>query len=186
MKRMIIVAAGAMLLTSNAYAESIVAESCSDSELLTNTLKKTDSASTISATLSSLIKSCPENALTIMELAYSLQPELAKEIAAATVQNVPAEVAESVVQRMIELAPDGQAQDIVDAIAETGALPSEDIVVAAISGGADPTTIAQPTAAGAPAAGLPGGPAGGLVSIPGANTGNGAGGGGGGGTASQN
>ncbi|MGL4828272.1 MAG: hypothetical protein ACRCXG_03120 [Vibrio sp.] len=135
--------------------------SCSDNtqinEYLRNTTNLIDSVTL-------LLEACPENALNIASLAVDQNPLLTREIYTAlflqtpqtelvqtavdAVKSVQPEQRSNVVQAAIESAPQDLAQAIVDAIAEAGLMDPADLLIAAISGGADPATIAQPTAAG--------------------------------------
>ncbi|TXZ06019.1 hypothetical protein FXE63_19595 [Vibrio mimicus] len=114
--------------------------------------------------VSILMSTCPEKSLQIASLATNLNPQLAREIYTVLFQNVPAEQLvqravdavrsveqeqrADVVQAAIENAPQALAQAIVDAIADAGLMDPTEIIIAAIAGGADPSSITEPSAAG--------------------------------------
>ncbi|WFB50507.1 hypothetical protein P6988_18565 [Vibrio coralliilyticus] len=185
-----------MLIASLAFSAQTLAEetpnvACSDLDAIQASL---DSATDLTSTLASLLASCPDQTTDILSLAaqshsndslallqaatQSLAPEQIAKATAIVVSHANPDAYEQLIQQAVFSAPD-YAQDIVDAVAELNLLDPTDILIAAISGGADPALISEPTAAGIATAPP-------LAVNPGATTALGTGNGSGGGTASPN
>ncbi|MCF8779323.1 hypothetical protein LZU85_10975 [Vibrio sp. IRLE0018] len=194
------------------------AENCGTTESVSEQISQAGDSTT--AVAASLAQSCPELAETIISQAIEQNPQLANELVAAIIEVVPAEMVTSVVTAAFKAVPETMrselvaaaikarpdtetAQNVVNALGETGLMAPTDILLAAIQGGADPATISEPTAAGIVNAPQPGienaaqevianvpqqavAPTLALVTTPGSNAAIGAGSGGGGGTASPN
>ncbi|MDE1250193.1 hypothetical protein MCT08_11345 [Vibrio aestuarianus] len=191
----------ALVGSSNVYAATEA--SCSlykNHEIAMDTIKaslaQADSAVT---SLQALMKLCPNMILEMADVASTLHPELSldifnavfanipsdqvAELTAILVKNAPANLRSEVVQLAVSQSPES-AQAIVDAVIGTETMQSTDVIIAALSGGADPATITEPTAAGTPST-LPGTPPP-VTTTPGNTTTLGTGSGSGGGTASLN
>ncbi|AXN33450.1 hypothetical protein [Vibrio coralliilyticus] len=185
-----------MLIASLAFSAQTMAEetpnvACSDLDAIQASL---DNATDLTPTLASLLTSCPDQTTDILSLAaqshsndslavleaatQSLAPEQIAKATAIVVSHANPDAYEQLIQQAVFSAPD-YAQDIVDAVAELNLLDPTDILIAAISGGADPALISEPTAAGIATAPP-------LAVNPGATTALGTGNGSGGGTASPN
>ncbi|HAS6347407.1 TPA: hypothetical protein I7241_05450 [Vibrio vulnificus] len=202
------------------------AENCGTTESVSEQISQAGDSTT--AVAASLAQSCPELAETIISQAIEQNPQLANELVAAIIEVVPAEMVTSVVTAAFKAVPETMrselvaaaikarpdtetAQNVVNALGETGLMAPTDILLAAIQGGADPATISEPTAAGivnAPQPAIENAPQEAilnaaqevianapqqaatptlaLVTTPGSNAAIGAGSGGGGGTASPN
>ncbi|MCG9676929.1 hypothetical protein [Vibrio sp. Isolate24] len=185
-----------MLITSIVFSTHSMAEevsnvACSDIDAIEASLNDTTD---VTSTLISLLSSCPEQSTDILAMAsqthtseslavldaaiQTLAPEQIAKATAIIVSHAAPDAYEQLIQQAVLAAPD-YAQDIVDAVAELNLLDPTDILVAAISGGADPALISEPTAAGIATAPP-------LAVNPGATTALGTGNGSGGGTASPN
>ncbi|AEH33735.1 hypothetical protein DEB41_10055 [Vibrio anguillarum] len=195
------IAISALLASSRLYAETEI--TCSlykNHKVATDTIRASlEQADDAIISLQALMKLCPSMALEMADLASTLHPQLALDIfntvfdhissdqvaalTAILVKNAPQEMRSEVIQLAVTKSPES-AQAIVDAVIAMDLMDSTDVIVAAISGGADPATITEPTAAGTPSA-LPGGlPP--VATVPGNTTTLGTGNGSGGGTASPN
>ena len=185
-----------MLITSIVFSTHSMAEevsnvACSDIDAIEASLNDTTD---VTSTLISLLSSCPEQSTDILAMAsqthtseslavldaaiQTLAPEQMAKATAIIASHAAPDAYEQLIQQAVLAAPD-YAQDIVDAVAELNLLDPTDILVAAISGGADPALISEPTAAGIATAPP-------LAVNPGATTALGTGNGSGGGTASPN
>ncbi|MDA0117794.1 hypothetical protein [Vibrio sp. T11.5] len=185
-----------VLITSIVFSAHSMAEkapdvTCSDADAIQASI---ENATDVTSTLVSLLSSCPDQSTDILSIASQahsneslavldaasqvLAPEQMAKATAIVVSHANPEAYDQLIQQAVLAAPE-HAQDIVDEVAKLGLLDPTDILIAAISGGADPALISEPTAAGIATAPP-------LAVNPGATTALGTGSGSGGGTASPN
>ncbi|TKF22562.1 hypothetical protein FCV43_05980 [Vibrio genomosp. F6] len=138
---------------------------CSSTEAIKEQLEQADD---LVGLVKKLSAQCPKMTKEMAKLASLIQPTLMAEILKSVLEIVPNSDIAELTAMLVEIAPKNLqaelvqiavevnpalAQEIVDAVAKIGAMDPTDIILAAISGGADPASITEPTAAGTPTAG---------------------------------